>query len=164
MGRAAMLNIENVVFIFVGGGLRKKELLDELSFGEQKNLIVLPFQPNENFNNILTASHVQIVTLREGLEGMAVPCKIYGIMAAGIPTIAMVPEQSEIAFVVREENCGVVLGPCDIEGLKRIITTLKTNINLREQMGQNGRKAFEKKYTTKIIAEKYKRVLDELYL
>jgi colanic acid biosynthesis glycosyl transferase WcaI len=164
MGRAAMQNIENVVFIFVGGGMRKNEFINEISPGENQNTILLPFQHNENFNNVITAAHVHLVTFREGLEGMAVPSKIYGIMAAGIPIIAMVPELSEIAYIVQEENCGVVLEPCDLEGLINTILMFKRDETLRKLMGQNSRKAFENKYTTSIIADRYKRVLDELYL
>jgi colanic acid biosynthesis glycosyl transferase WcaI len=162
MGKAVKRNLENVVFIFVGGGLRKEELFFEFSVEEQQNVIMLPFQPNESFNNILTASLVQIVTLREGLEGMAVPCKIYGILAAGIPVIAMVPEQSEIAYVVKEENCGFVLNPTDLDGLLNAITVLKSDENMRKKMGRNSRNAFEKKYTSRIIAARYKTLLNEL--
>ena len=122
LGRAVKKNIENVEFVFVGGGSREKELFDEFSLEEQKNVLILPFQPNENFNNILSASHVHLVTLREGLEGMAVPCKIYGIMAAGRPVIAMVPEYSEIAFLVREEQCGIVINPTDLDGFIKAIS------------------------------------------
>lgn len=162
MGKAVKKNIENVVFIFVGGGIRKKELLNEFSVEDQQNVIMMPFQPNENFNNILTASSVHLVTLREGLEGMAVPCKIYGILAAGVPVIAMVPEHSEIAYVVKEENCGFVINPTDLDGLINVIILLKSDENLRKQMGHNSRRAFEIKYTTRIIADRYKTILNEL--
>jgi colanic acid biosynthesis glycosyl transferase WcaI len=164
MARAAVMSPPDVVFIFVGGGMRKQELLEELSGKDQQNIIILPFQANEKFNTILTGSHIQLITLKEGLEGMAVPCKIYGILAAGIPVIAMVPPESEIAMIVNEEKCGFVIGPTDLDGLIRSITVLKSDKTLQKQMGQNSRNAFEKKYTTKIIAGKYKSVLDNLYL
>ena len=162
IGKAVKRNLEDVIFIFVGGGIRKEELFNEFSIEEQQNVIMLPFQPNESFNNTLTASAVQIVTLKEGLEGMAVPCKIYGILAAGLPVIAMVPEHSEIAYVVKEENCGIVLNPTDLDGLINAITSLKSDVILRKKMGQNSRMAFEKKYTTRIIAGKYITLLNQL--
>lgn len=162
IGKAVRKNIENVEFIFVGGGLRKKELFDEFSFDTQKNVNLLPFQPNESFNNIISASHVHLVTLKQELEGMAVPSKIYGIIAAGRPVIAMVPEHSEIANLVREENCGFVIDPTDLDGLINAIRLLKSDRNLAMQLGQNGRKAFENKYTTRIIAERYKTLLNSL--
>jgi glycosyltransferase involved in cell wall biosynthesis len=162
MGRAVKKNIENVFFIFVGGGIRKPELLSEFEIKDQKNVLMLPFQDNFDFNNTMAASHVHLVTLKQGLEGMAVPCKIYGILAAGRPVIALVPEHSEIANIVREENCGLVVDPDDLDGLINAIFFLKDNDGIRRQMGQNGRKAFENKYTTRIAAKAYKKILDKV--
>lgn len=162
MGDAVRENIKDVVYMFVGGGLRKAELLNRFSMKTQKNVLLLPFQANSNFNDILNASHVQIVTMKEGLEGIAVPSKIYGILAAGKPVIAMVPENSEIAFIIKEENCGVVLNPHDLPGLINAIKMLKSDQNLLQKFGRNSRIAFEKKYTIRIIAERYQKLLNEL--
>jgi colanic acid biosynthesis glycosyl transferase WcaI len=159
LGKAVKIDTDDVFYIFVGDGVRKEELLNEFELEIQKNVLLMPFQKSDNFNNVLNASHVHIVTLKKGLEGIAVPCKIYGILASGRPVIALVPDNSEIAFVVREENCGIVVNPEDTDGLINAIILLKNNEILRKQMGQNGRKAFEKKYTTRIAAEKYKALL-----
>jgi colanic acid biosynthesis glycosyl transferase WcaI len=162
LGDAVRENIKDVVFMFVGGGLRKSELLNKFSMKTQKNVLLLPFQPNLKFNDILNASHVQIVTMKEGLEGIAVPSKIYGILAAGKPVIAMVPENSEIAFIIKEENCGIVLSPNDLTGFINAIKMLKSDQNLLQYFGRNSRIAFEKKYTIRIIAERYQKLLNEL--
>jgi glycosyltransferase involved in cell wall biosynthesis len=162
IGKAVKSNIEGVVFMFVGGGMRKKELLNTFSVESQKNVIMLPFQSNKDLNNSLNACHVSLVSLKEGLEGIAVPSKIYGILAAGVPVIAMVPHNSEIAFIVKEEKCGYVHIPSDTEGLIKTIQELKSNNSVRKEMSVNSRLAFEKKYTVRIIAERYKAILYEL--
>jgi colanic acid biosynthesis glycosyl transferase WcaI len=162
MGKAVRENLRDIVFMFVGGGMRKKELLDVISTNDLGNVIIMPFQPNEKFNTILTACHVGLVTMRDKLEGMAVPSKIYGIMAAGIPVIALVPLNSEIAFIVKEENCGFVVKPGDLDEFIRVICLLRSDENLRKQMGQNSRLAFEKKYSTSEIARQYKLMIEEL--
>jgi colanic acid biosynthesis glycosyl transferase WcaI len=163
LGKAVRQNIDNVDFIFIGGGLRRKEFFGEFPIEEQKNIRMFPFQPNEVFNESINASHVHLVTLQDRMEGIAVPSKIYGILAAGKPVIAMVPEKSEIAYIVREENCGIVLDPTDLDGLIQAICLLKSDGELTAKFGSNSRKAFENKYTTSIIAERYKLVLSELY-
>ena len=156
LGKAVKCNVEGVTFMFVGGGMRKGELYNQFSSEIQKNVISLSFQPNNKLNKVLSACHIGLVSLRDGLEGMAVPSKIYGIMAAGIPIIALVPANSEIAYIVREENCGFVVNPTDLNGLINAVSVLKSDEKLRNEMGVNGRNAFVKKYTTKIIASKYK--------
>jgi colanic acid biosynthesis glycosyl transferase WcaI len=162
MGKATRENLKNVVFMFVGGGMRKKELLEAIPTEDLKNVMILPFQSNDKINTILTACHAGVVTMRDKLEGMAVPSKIYGIMAAGKPVIALVPLNSEIAYIVREENCGFVLAPGDIDGFIKSIDLLKSDENLRNQMGKNSRLAFEKKYSTSNIAVRYKLIIKEL--
>jgi colanic acid biosynthesis glycosyl transferase WcaI len=162
IGKVVKQNIENVEFIIIGSGIRKKELLDEFSGEDQKNIKIFPFQPNEIFNDTLSASHAHLVTLKKELAGIAVPSKIYGILAAGRPVIALVPENSEIAYILKEENCGFVINPDDLTGLYNAIQLLKSNENLVRKFGENSRKAFEQKYTTRIIAERYKTVMKQL--
>lgn len=162
MGKAVKKNTDDIFYIIVGEGIRKEELLKEFELENQQNVLLMPFQDSGNFNNVLNASHVHLVTLKEGLAGMAVPCKIYGILASGRPVIAIVPGNSEIAIVVKEENCGIVVNPQDTEGLINAILLLKNDEALRRQMGRNSRMAFEKKYTTRIAAEKYKALLSDI--
>jgi glycosyltransferase involved in cell wall biosynthesis len=160
IGQAINKNITDVVFLIIGGGMRKKELLESINDKNATNILFLPFQTNENYSYSVTACHVALVSLREGLEGMAVPSKIIGIMAAGIPVIAMVPDHSEIAYIVEEEKCGYIINPSDTEGLVNAITELKSDENLRKRLGQNGRDAFLRKYTTEIVAEKFNSLLN----
>jgi colanic acid biosynthesis glycosyl transferase WcaI len=162
MGKAVMKNIDNVFYIFVGEGIRKAELLNEIRLDVQENVMVLPFQDVNNFNNILNASHVHLVTLNEGLEGMAVPCKIYGILASGRPVIGIVPANSEIAYIIKEENCGLVVAPGDLDGFIEAIIFLRDNEATRILMGQNGRKAFEQKYTSRAAGNKYIELINRI--
>ncbi len=154
------VRMPDVTFMFVGGGVRKKELFRFIN-EECKNIIYLPFQPSGNLSNLLGCCHLSIVSLNKGLEGMAVPSKIYGILASGKPVIALVPEESEIAFITREENCGIVVVPGDTDGLVKAITTLKADDELRRKMGENSRRAFNNRYKISIAAHKYISILEE---
>jgi len=160
IGEVVNTKQEGVLFVFIGGGMRKKELLESIDASGAENVKFFPFQSNENYSFTVSACHVAIVSLRDEAKGMAVPSKIIGIMAAGIPVIALVPERSEIAYIVMEEQCGYVLNPSDSDGLVSAIMKLKSDEKLRREMGQNGRDAFLKKYTSKIIAEKYMKLLE----
>jgi glycosyltransferase involved in cell wall biosynthesis len=162
IGKVVNNSPEGVTFIFIGGGIRKEEMIREFKNEQPENVILLPFVQENKFNESLNASHVHLVTMKENLEGMAVPCKIYGILAAGKPVIGMVPENSEIGLIIKEENCGILLNPADAEGLVDAINLLKENQELRIEMGGNSRKAFESKYKVSIIADRYKMLLESL--
>jgi glycosyltransferase involved in cell wall biosynthesis len=162
IGKAVMLKPSGVRFLFIGDGMRKREFVDSFEGNIPSNFLILPFQPNATFKKSVSACHAALVSLGPGLEGMAVPSKIYGIMAAGIPVVALVPPQSEIAMIVKEENCGIVVEPGDFNGLNDAVLLLKSDKLVRQHMGTNGRKAFEEKYTTRKVAEQYKNIIREL--
>lgn len=162
IGKAVKHSPDGVTFIFIGGGIRKEELIEEFMNNDPGNVMLLPFMPENKFNESLNAAHVHLVTMKENLEGMAVPCKVYGILAAGKPVIGMVPENSEIGLIIKEENCGILLNPGDSEGLVNAINLLKENQDLRNEMGRNSRKSFESKYKVSIIADRYKLLLESL--
>jgi glycosyltransferase involved in cell wall biosynthesis len=71
----------------------------------------------------------------------------------------MVPDHSEIAYIVKEENCGYVIHSSDCEGLIRAIKELQSDRDLCKRLGENGRDAFLRKYTTEIAAEKFNLLL-----
>ncbi len=93
---------------------------------------------------------------------MAVPSKIIGILAAGIPVLAITPDDSELAMIVRENSCGLVVSPGNVKKLIEEILFLRENEAARIQMGHNARTAFEEKYTTAKAAESYSMLLNNL--
>jgi colanic acid biosynthesis glycosyl transferase WcaI len=135
--------------------MRLKEMMGYWNYEIPKNVRFFSFQPKSELSTVLSACHIALVSLRSGMEGMAMPSKIMGILASGRPTIALVPEQSEISYLLNEEHCGIQVNPGDKDGFLNAIRTIKANDILRRTMGANARKAFENKYTTDIISRKY---------
>jgi len=77
------------------------------------------------------------------------PNKLFEAMMCKKPII--VSDGSRMAEIVREVNCGLVLPYGDVEAIKAAIVKLKTNPRLREELGENGRKAYEKYYSWSIM-------------
>ena len=86
---------------------------------------------------------------------LASPNKLFEAMMCGKPII--VNEGVATADKVREENCGLVVPYGDYEALKETVLALKNNPELRKELGENGRRAYETKYNWKIME---KRLLD----
>jgi glycosyltransferase involved in cell wall biosynthesis len=72
-----------------------------------------------------------------------------------VAIVAQVPQKSEIAFAVQEEECGIVVEPEDPDRLVEALKYLKNNEEERLKMARNARRAFEEKYTTRKIADRY---------
>lgn len=155
---AGLQDQTDIHFLMIGDGRRlapSRHLAQELGV---RNMTWLPFQPKEHLSDSLSSCHVALISQREGLKGVAVPCKLYGILASGRPVVAMVPDGSEIDLVVREESCGRTIAPGDVGGLIAAILDLKTNPVLREQMGRNAHRAYQRKYTLQAATETFRRL------
>ena len=102
--------------------------------------------PLEQLRESLSTCHVALISLREGFEGVAVPSKLYGILASGRAIIAHVPRESEVAYVVEEERCGLVVDPGDADGVRTAILDLAADPERVQEMGERAFEAYCTKY------------------
>lgn len=94
-------------------------------------------------NEILSACHIAIVTLQDGMYGLGVPSKTYNILASGRPVLFFGPQNSEIDRLVKEECIGYCGWPESWD---------------REQLIAKGRKAREiavRDYSEERILKKF---------
>jgi glycosyltransferase involved in cell wall biosynthesis len=148
-----------VRFLMIGGGRRKEaaeRLCGELGL---PNMTWLPYQPKEQLVDSLACCHAALISQRAGLEGVAVPCKIYGILASGRAVLSQVPAGSEVALAVAEEACGITTTPGDVGALVAAIRTLAGDRQLAARMGNRAFDAYAAKYTVEAAADTFERVL-----
>jgi glycosyltransferase involved in cell wall biosynthesis len=105
---------------------------------------------------------VGLVSLSLGQEGLSVPSKMYGILAAETPVIAVMSEKTETAKVLFENSCGKVVNPGASKELKNEIMYFYDNPNEKIKMGKNGRKAVNDKYNVRISATKYIELINSI--
>jgi glycosyltransferase involved in cell wall biosynthesis len=148
----------DIHFIMIGDGMRRAHAQLRADQFQLQNMTWLPFQPRETLADSLSCCHIALISQREGLKGVAVPCKLYGILASGRGIVAMVPAQSEIDLVVHEEECGQTISPGDIGGLVSAILQLKGKPSLVARMGENAFRAYHQKYTLKTAITKFQNI------
>lgn len=152
---AGYLKSEKIKFLFIGEGIQKEKLVKETKNMNLDNVEFLPFQPKENLPYTMTCGDVIIVSQEEGTEGLCVSCKFYTAMAAGRPILAIIGEYSEIARVVKEYNCGIVVNNGDAEGVAEALLKLQKDKKLCSMMGANARKVLEDNFTKNHAISKY---------
>ena len=108
----------DVVFVFVGDGAKKKDLQDIAARRDLRNVLFLPFQPREAMDQSYATADVSLVSLKHGLAGVIVPSKIYNVLASGRPCIAAVEQDSEVADIITQHDCGFVIAPGDASALQ----------------------------------------------
>jgi glycosyltransferase involved in cell wall biosynthesis len=154
----------NIQFLFIGNGIRQKQAQQLAKDLGLKNIIWIDFLPQDQLETSLTCSHVALISLNKGLEGIAVPCKLYGILASGRAILAQVPESSEIAYTVNEESCGFVVSPGDVDGLVEKIQCLAVDRKLTSEMGCRSFNAYKSKYNISFVSQQFQRMLGMNFL
>ena len=131
-----------VVFLFVGGGPRLKEVEAAVAADGLANVRLMDYFPRDQLHASLSVADVHLITMRAEMTGIVVPGKLYGAMASGRPTIFVGPGRSESADTVRAAGCGYQVPLGDADALVAVIDRLAADPALGTQLGRRGRDAF----------------------
>ena len=162
VAKNSMASYKDIVFLFVGEGYKKSWMME---FAKKYNLTNCQFHPyveRKDLGNMLSCANIGLVSLSEGQEGLSVPSKTFGLMAAGIPVIGIMSPFSEIARIFVEEKCGIVVKTRDVEDLKNTIITLYNDYESLEAMSENARRAIDTKYNLCTAAKLYMEIIEEI--
>ena len=133
LGAAKKLTADNVGFVFVGEGAQRDAVAAEAA--EISNVKFLPFFPGDKIPSVLAAADVHIITVKRGLEGVVVPSKMYGILAAGKPILAVAPTETDAASLGIRQGFGIATDPDKPEELVDAIRALAADSSRVKQMG-----------------------------
>jgi colanic acid biosynthesis glycosyl transferase WcaI len=90
---ARKLASDGVGLVFVGDGAQRAQI--EATAAGAENIRFLDFFPAGKIPSVLAAADAHVITVKRGLEGVVVPSKMYGILAAGKPIVAVAPEETD---------------------------------------------------------------------
>jgi len=136
---AANLANEGVRLVFVGDGAQRARL--EAAAANLPNVRFLPFFPGSKIPSVLAAADAHIVTVKRGLEGVVVPSKMYGILAAGKPIVAVAPRECDVAAIGQAKGFSVFADPDDPAGFAEAVRNLARAPAELETMGRAARDA-----------------------
>jgi len=145
----------DIAFVFVGEGPKRDIIARFIRDNPGSNVILLPYRSRDELSVSLGAADVSLVSLADSMEGLVVPSKVYGVMAAGRPVVFIGPGGSEAAKAIAEAECGYVLENGDASGLKNALLQLKDNVELARHMGTNSRMSFERNFNRRLITRRY---------
>lgn len=151
-----------VRFVFIGGGKRRKEVEAAVQEFGLTNAAFEDYRPREELSQSLSAGDVHLISLKEGVEGIMVPSKMYGIMAVARPSIFVGHPTSEISRVLEESGSGVTVREDRPEELAARILEMKNDRERARAMGERGRVALEGKYDAQAACERWAELLEGL--
>jgi glycosyltransferase involved in cell wall biosynthesis len=152
-----------IVFVLIGGGHRMDELARSVKTrGLDATFRFIPYQDRMSLKHSLCVPDVHWISLKPAVEGMIVPSKFYGIAAAGRPIIAITARDGEIARLVLEHQCGLVIEPGQANALADAIARLSTDTQSLATMGGRARAMLEAHFTRRQALDRWCEVLDRV--
>jgi colanic acid biosynthesis glycosyl transferase WcaI len=151
-----LLDEKEIHFLFIGAGVKKKWVEDQVRGRSLVNVTVLDFRPRAEQNIFLNACDVGLIALIKGMWGTAMPSRTYNIMAAGKPILALTDKGSELAQVIDEERIGRYIEPGDANGLTNAIRQMYHERDMLTEMGSRARAAAVAKYSLRDAIAKYR--------
>ena len=148
------LRDDKLLFLFIGGGKRKKELCDFVRNKNIKNVKIFDYLNVDRINESLNSGDISLILMDKGMKGIVVPSKTYELMAAGKPIIAISPKGTDVEKVILSAKNGFVVRLGDTKELKKVILILKKNKEMIRKLSRNSLKN-SKKYDIQKIIKKY---------
>lgn len=136
---ARKLANDGVGLVFVGGGALRSQLATAAAGAE--NIRFLDYFPWNKIPSVLAAADAHIVTVKWGLEGVVVPSKMYGILAAGKPIVAVAPKETDVVSLGEKQGFAVAADPDKPAELVKVIRALMADVTKLRAMGEAARNA-----------------------
>jgi colanic acid biosynthesis glycosyl transferase WcaI len=133
------LNEEGVSLVFVGEGAQRARV-ESIAKGA-KNVRFLPFFPASKIPSVLAAPDAHVITVKRGLEGVVVPSKMYGILVAGKPIVAVAAKETDAATLGAKFGFAVSADPDSPEAVAAVIRSLARDGNKVRSMSRAARAA-----------------------
>jgi colanic acid biosynthesis glycosyl transferase WcaI len=150
---------EDVLFLFIGGGVQRESLQADAKQLGVTNLRFMPYQDRALLSHSLSAADVHLITLNPALEGLIVPSKFYGVAAAGRPSIFVGDPDGEIPRILRDGVCGWTVRSGDAAGLAALIANAADDPVRCSQMGARARHLLETRFDRQLAMAAWTRVL-----
>ena len=151
------------LFVLIGEGVRKAALESQARARRLSNVCFLPYPSVKSSARLLAAADLHIIPWQRGLAGLQLPYKLYGILAAARPFVALMEDHTEIAQLARSFKVGLVVAPGNVGELVRAIGQVAADPESFRLMGERGRRLAEQKFDRKLVTRRFGDLLAELH-
>jgi glycosyltransferase involved in cell wall biosynthesis len=159
----ALKHHRDIAWVFVGAGKKKKWLQEFVLIHDlSDHIFFYDYVPREELGALLSMADVGLVSLLESQVGLSVPSKTFGLMAAGVPVLGVLPSTCEITLLLQECQGGIVVHPGEVMALTDAVLSLYQNAEKRNAMGQNAKRLVLENYQVSHAAGRYQELLKSL--
>lgn len=160
---ARLLKHEAIQFVFIGGGVKQSQIeAYQKSFG-LTNVLRLPYQPRGRLPESLAACDMAAIGLIPGAEDTVAPCKFYGILASARPVLLIARKSSDMAQLVLNADCGLVVEPGEAAELAERLLELSRQPDRVKSMGERSLALYQQQFGFERSLARYEEILQKMH-
>lgn len=129
----------HVKVVIVGNGVEQRDLEEKARGTGLTNVMFKPLQPIERLSELLATADVSVIPQKRAVTDIVLPSKLCNILASGRPVVAAAPQTSDIAMIVRDGDCGILVEPEDGRQLAEAVWRLLNDPGLYARASDNAR-------------------------
>ena len=115
--------------------------------------------PKEEYRDLLKEMDVGLITLTAKNTTPAVPAKLMGYLAAGLPVLGFLHKESEAHKIIREAGCGETAPYDDEDACLNIILQMYDNRENLKVMGSNGLEYARKFLSIEAVIRQWEKII-----
>ena len=158
---ARSLKSDNIAFAFAIRGNRA-DLVRQSMRPDDTNIWIVDFASEAELEARLSAADIHLVSLRPEWNGVVVPSKFFGSLAAGRPILFAGPADSDIAGWIREHQVGWVLNADSKEAIPGELRALAASKDCLKEMQDRCHRTYQKHFSKKVVLDQWDEALRRL--
>lgn len=100
-------NDPEICFCFIGGGSEMTTIKRVATTRQLDNVFCLPYQHRERLASSLSSADLHVVVMGDNFVGIVHPCKVYNVLALGLPVLYLGPPVSHVTELMARDETGV---------------------------------------------------------
>lgn len=126
-----------IQFVIIGYGPKRDELVETAKTMNLSNCCFLDWQPIDKVKYSLSSANLSVITLSDNSALACVPSRTYNYLSVGSPLLCIGPNNSEVAKLIEQEQCGMSYERTEIENISAFIECLANDKLLQSQLSNN---------------------------
>lgn len=153
---------EQAVLQLIGDGAARPRLMALAEQSVQQRVRLLPYQPRETLCESLSAADLHVVSMHEKIGGCLCPSKLYGILSAGRPVLAIADESTDLCRTVTELGLGWCCRPGDARQIAAAVADAEADAAHRIACGRRAREVACDQFDRTIAVGRFQHLIQDV--
>ncbi|BAS28085.1 hypothetical protein LIP_2244 [Limnochorda pilosa] len=154
-GAERLRDHSTIRFEIAGDGARAIWLRNEARNRGLSNMVFRPYLRDAEYTQTLRRASLGLITLEPGMEALGVPSKTYNLLAAGLPLIAVLGPESDVARIIATHGVGYRVDHGDAEAFSRSIVEAAADPDRYSEMSLQAIEYVNREATLDVAVERY---------